>query len=146
MSVNPDQRQAAELEIARRAECIYQEQLAAVQGWTSRLFAGILFAQWIFGLVLAFWITPLTWAGSSSSIHPHVWAALLLGGSLTSFPICLIFLLPRGAVTRHVVAATQILWSALLIHLTGGRIETHFHVFGSLAFLAFYRDWRVLVT
>jgi PAS domain S-box-containing protein len=36
--------------------------------------------------------------------------------------------------------------SALLIHLTGGRIETHFHIFGSLAFLAFYRDWRVLVT
>jgi len=36
--------------------------------------------------------------------------------------------------------------SALLIHLSGGRIETHFHVFGSLAFLAFYRDWRVLVT
>ena len=36
--------------------------------------------------------------------------------------------------------------SALLIHLTGGRIETHFHIFGSLAFLAFYRDWKVLVT
>jgi hypothetical protein len=34
---------------------------------------------------------------------------------------------------------------ALLIHLTGGRIETHFHIFGSLAFLSFYRDWRVLV-
>src|SRR5437879_9062121 len=40
----------------------------------------------------------------------------------------------------------QMLTSALLIHLTGGRIETHFHVFGSLAFLAFYRDWRVLVS
>ena len=38
------------------------------------------------------------------------------------------------------------LFSALLIHLTGGRIETHFHVFGSLAFLAFYADWPVLVT
>ena len=38
------------------------------------------------------------------------------------------------------------LWSGLLIHLTGGRIETHFHIFGSLAFLAFYRDWRVLAT
>jgi signal transduction histidine kinase/CheY-like chemotaxis protein len=36
--------------------------------------------------------------------------------------------------------------SALLIHLTGGRIETHFHIFGSLALLAFYRDWRVLAT
>ena len=36
--------------------------------------------------------------------------------------------------TRHVVAIAQMLMSALLIHLTGGRIETHFHVFGSLAF------------
>ena len=44
------------------------------------------------------------------------------------------------------IAANQMLWSALLIHLSGGRIETHFHVFGSLAFLAFYRDWRVLLT
>jgi signal transduction histidine kinase/CheY-like chemotaxis protein len=48
--------------------------------------------------------------------------------------------------TRHVIAVSQMLTSALLIHLTGGRIETHFHVFGSLAFLAFYRDWRVLVS
>ena len=43
------------------------------------------------------------------------------------------------------ISVAQVLWSALLIHLTGGRIETHFHVFGSLAFIAFYRDWRVLV-
>ena len=35
-------------------------------------------------------------------------------------------------------------YGLLLIHLSGGRIETHFHVFGSLAFMAFYRDWRVL--
>jgi len=48
--------------------------------------------------------------------------------------------------TRHVIAFAQMAWSALLIHLSGGRIETHFHVFGSLAFLAFYRDWRVLIT
>jgi two-component system sensor histidine kinase/response regulator len=34
----------------------------------------------------------------------------------------------------------------LLIHLSGGRIETHFHIFGSLAFLAFYRDAWVLGT
>ena len=50
------------------------------------------------------------------------------------------------AITRHAIAAGQMMMSALLIHLTGGRIETHFHVFGSLAFLAFYRDWRVLIT
>ena len=38
------------------------------------------------------------------------------------------------------------LMCALLIHLLGGRIEAHFNVFASLAFLALYRDWRVLIT
>ena len=52
---------------------------------------------------------------------------------------------PGDALTRYTIAVAQMLMGALLIHLTGGRIETHFHVFGSLAFLAFYRDWRVLV-
>src|SRR5262249_47138837 len=52
---------------------------------------------------------------------------------------------PGRASTRHIVATGQVLMSALLIHLSGGRIETHFHVFGSLAFLAFYRDWTVFV-
>jgi serine phosphatase RsbU (regulator of sigma subunit) len=42
-----------------------------------------------------------------------------------------------------VIACAQMLCSALLIHLTGGRIETHFHVFLSLAVLGFYRDWQV---
>src|SRR6185369_14706962 len=57
----------------------------------------------------------------------------------------LALLRPGEAVTRHTIAIAQMLMSALLIHLTGGRIETHFHVFGSLAFLAFYRDWRVFI-
>jgi signal transduction histidine kinase/CheY-like chemotaxis protein len=52
---------------------------------------------------------------------------------------------PAEAVTRYTVAVGQMLMSALLIHLTGGRIETHFHIFVSLAFLALYRDWRVLI-
>jgi PAS domain S-box-containing protein len=53
---------------------------------------------------------------------------------------------PASAVTRQTIGIGQMLMGALLIHLTGGRIETHFHVFGSLAFLAFYRDWRVLIS
>ena len=53
--------------------------------------------------------------------------------------------MPGRLATRYTIAVAQMLTSALLIHLTGGRIETHFHVFGSLAFLALYRDWRVLV-
>jgi len=58
----------------------------------------------------------------------------------------MVWLYPGSSLTRHVIAVAQMLWSELLINLTGGQIETHFHVFGSLAFLAFYWDWRVLIT
>src|SRR4030095_15302095 len=78
--------------------------------------------------------------------HPHVWLAIGLGGIIASVPVMLDIFLPGRTLTRHVNAAAQVLFSALLIHLTGGRIETHFHVFGSLAFLACYRDWKILLT
>ena len=76
----------------------------------------------------------------------HVWTAIILGGVISSLPLLLIVRSPGSVLTRHVVAAAQMLWSALLIHLTGGRIETPFHVFGSLGILAAYRDWTVLLT
>ncbi|HCT45260.1 MAG TPA: histidine kinase, partial [Phycisphaerales bacterium] len=64
---------------------------------------------------------------------------------LCLMPLVLIVFRRGEAVTRYTIAVAQMLFSALLIHLMGGRLETHFHIFGSLAFLAFYRDWRVLV-
>ena len=113
---------------------------------TDRMFAGLMALQWLAGIGVAMWITPFTWIGANSSIHLHVLAAIFLGGAIAAFPILLVFLRPGQPITRHVIAVAQMLASALLIHLTGGRIETHFQIFGSLAFLAFYRDWRVLVT
>ena len=101
--------------------------------------------QWIAGIVFALWVSPLAWSGTVSRTHLHVWAAVVLGGVISLFPALLGLLRPGEASTRYTIAVAQMLMGALLIHLTGGRIETHFHVFGSLAFLAFYRDWRVLV-
>ena len=69
-----------------------------------------------------------------------------MGGAIALFPILLAIYRPGSRLTRHVIAISQMLASALLIHLSGGRIETHFHVFGSLAFLAFYLDWKVLIS
>ncbi len=113
---------------------------------TDQLFARLMIVQWLAGFAAALWISPLTWIGASSQINMHVWASLLLGGMISGFPVWMAWKFPGLVITRHVIAAAQMLTSALLIHLTGGRIETHFHVFGSLAFIAFYRDWRVLVT
>jgi signal transduction histidine kinase/CheY-like chemotaxis protein len=113
---------------------------------TDRLFAGLMVLQWIGAIVTALVISPRVWAGAQTGIHAHVYAAVFLGGIIVSLPIGLVVTLRGAKITRHVIAVAQMLMSALLIHLTGGRIETHFHVFGSLAFLAFYRDWRVLLT
>jgi signal transduction histidine kinase/CheY-like chemotaxis protein len=102
--------------------------------------------QWLAGIVCAVVVSPRAWSGAASSVHIHVWAAVFLGGILNLFPAALGYFYAGRPVTRQIIAVSQMLVSALLIHLTGGRIETHFHVFGSLAFLAFYRDWRVLMT
>src|SRR5262249_22067782 len=102
--------------------------------------------QWLAGIAAALLISPRTWIGDQSQVHAHVIAAIFLGGAITALPTALAWLRPGRTSTRHGIAAGQMLTSALLIHLSGGRIETHFHVFGSLAFLAFYRDWKVVLT
>jgi len=132
--------------LAQLAEEHFQDHCQRVWRRTDRIFVGLMVLQWLAGIGVALWITPRTWIGATSSVHLHVLAAIFLGGAIAAFPILLVYLRPGHAITRHVIAISQMLASALLIHLTGGRIETHFHVFGSLAFLAFYRDWRVLVT
>lgn len=128
------------------ANNLYQELSSGVYQRTDKLFAIVFMFQWFLGVVFALTISPRTWAGTFSTTHIHVWAAVVLGLIIISLPLYLIATQPGKTITRHSIAVGQLLTSVLLIHLTGGRIETHFHVFGSLAFLAYYRDWRVLLT
>jgi hypothetical protein len=114
--------------------------------YTDRMLAYLLIAEWVFGVVLSLVFSPDAWEGKTRVLNIHVPLAVLLGGAIVAVPVFLAFVRPGWTLTRHVIAIGQLLTSALLIHLSGGRIETHFHVFGSLAFLAFYRDWKVLIT
>ncbi|HUR59755.1 MAG TPA: histidine kinase dimerization/phospho-acceptor domain-containing protein, partial [Opitutaceae bacterium] len=132
--------------VRARSEELWRQHRDQIYRNTDRLFSGLLVLQWVAGLAAAYWISPRTWIGAESQVHVHVWAAFILGGIIALPPALLATWRPGELLTRHVIAVAQMLASALLIHLTGGRIETHFHVFGSLAFLAFYRDWPVLVT
>jgi signal transduction histidine kinase len=130
---------------ATSADAIFRAHQERVYRRTDRVLAQLMAVQWVAGVLFALWISPRAWAGAQSEIHVHVWAAVFLGGGITAFPIMLVLFRPGDVITRHTIGVAQMLMGALLIHLTGGRIETHFHVFGSLAFLAFYRDWRVLI-
>ena len=130
---------------ADRAEELFRQHQQEIYRNTDRMFARLMLFQWVAAVVLAFVVSPKTWTGETSSVHVHVWAAVFLGGAITLFPVWMTRIFPGSFATRHVVAVSQMLMSALLITLSGGRIETHFHVFGSLVFLSFYRDWRVLI-
>ncbi len=128
-----------------RAEQLFLEGRQRVFIKADRVFFWLLLGQWMFAIALALIVSPYAWAGRNYALHPHVYVAVFVGGLINVAPIAMI-LTRRGAFeTRLTVACAQMLWSALLIHLTGGRIETHFHVFGSLAIVAFYRDVRVLI-
>jgi two-component system sensor histidine kinase/response regulator len=129
----------------QEAQRLFSQHQQSICRHTDRLFAGLMACQWVAGIVAAYTISPKTWIGAYSQTHPHIYAAVFLGGAISALPIALALIQPGRASTRYAIATAQMLMSALLIHLTGGRIETHFHVFGSLAFLSFYRDWRVLV-
>ncbi len=105
-----------------------------------------LIIQWV-GLMLYAIMTTVPWMDFSlASIHPHVWASIGLGAAILSLPLGMAYWTPGTVASRHTLAMGQMFFSSLLIHVMNGRIEAHFHVFGSLAFLAFYRDWKVLVT
>jgi len=136
---------ASSRRITDRAGELYAEHRLDLLRRVDRLFAALMLGQWFFGIVIAVAFSPYGWAGKEPYIHAHVYAALILGGIITTLPVALAVLRPGAEINRWVIAGAQMLWSALLIHLCGGRIETHFHVFVSLAFLSFYRDWKVLI-
>src|SRR5690606_16633146 len=100
-----------------------------------RLFAWLFIFQWLGGIAAAIWIA-----------HPHVTRSVLVdvtplcwitfAGTLASLvPLVAIWRYPGAPATRHIVAVAQMVWAALLFQYTGGRIGTHFPVFGSLAIL-----------
>ncbi|HYI94204.1 MAG TPA: response regulator [Bryobacteraceae bacterium] len=134
------------IDAADRVRTLVEQRLSSIHKQTDRMFRWLLLAEWVAAIAVALWISPLAWAGRTSVVHQHVWAAVFLGGAIVVAPAYLAHFKPGNPLTRHAVAVAQMAIGALLIHLTGGRIETHFHVFGSLAFLAFYLDLSVLVT
>lgn len=133
-------------EIKLKSEEIFNFQIQSQHKKVDRLFCMLMLIQWAACIVFALVLSPWTWYGEYRSIHPHIWISIFLGGAICVGPLYMAKRAPGAPLTRHIISISQILFSSLIIHLTGGRIESHFHIFGSLAFLAFYKDWKVLIT
>jgi signal transduction histidine kinase len=121
-----------------REQEIYLNHLRRNREQADGLFIWLLATQWIVSIIIAIFLTPY-------SFHPHVITTVFLGGCLSLFPIYQLFRYPGRVVNGYIVTIAQMAYSIILIHITGGRIETHFHIFGSLAFLSFYREPRLII-
>jgi signal transduction histidine kinase len=131
VEVDPAQREA-------RAREVRHEVVAQLTMGTHRSFRILFAVQWVIALLLA-WNVALPGDG-------RLWMTLILGGMLCVPASLFTHGAPQAWWTRHWVAVSQIGWSWLYVWLLEGNTEAQFHVFASMAFLAFYRDWRVMIT
>lgn len=124
---------------------IFEDQSTEICVRVDQAFAFLMGIQWFAAILTAWLISPSTWLGPANRVQESLILAFVLGGVLALPPMFLAWSAPGEKITRYAIATCQLLFSSLYIHLSGGRIETHFHIFVSLAFLGFYKDFGVLV-
>jgi hypothetical protein len=90
--------------------------------------------------VLAAHVPPLAVLALVLGFRPvHVLGEVVLMAT----PLLLAVTLP-GRLGRAMAAAVGLMiCSALLVHLSGGAVEAHFHYFVALTLVAVYQEWRV---
>ena len=72
--------------------------------------------------------------------------AFVFGIPIAIVPLVLSIQNPYSAISRHAMAIGVQLLTALHIHQSFGLIEIHFEIFVLLAFLSYFRDWKVVAT
>ncbi|MCD9189455.1 MAG: ATP-binding protein [Pyrinomonadaceae bacterium] len=123
------------------SSAFYQKLEETVYRRADRIFAVLLPLQLSAAVVAAIFLRD-----SDKNISPNVWQTIFFSAIITALPLFFTLKFPCRKITRNIVAVSQMLMAGLFIHLTGGRIETHFYIFVSLALLALYRDWKILIS
>lgn len=113
---------------------------------TDGIFGHLLFWQWIASIVLAMSGRLPAWLGFEQTESPSLVTVALTGSVLCIGPMLLIQTRRAQPITRYAIAIAQILTGVHLVHLSDSSLAPQFHTFASIAFLAFYRDWRLLIT
>ncbi len=121
-----------------RAREVRHEVVTALTLSTHRTFAVLFAVQWPAAMLLA-WNSALP--GES-----RLGFTFVLGSMLCVPAILFARAAPTAWWVRHFTALSQVGWSLLFMWLLEGRSEAQFHLFVSLAFIAFYRDWTVMLT
>jgi signal transduction histidine kinase len=130
-----------ELESAQRearAREVRHEVVAQLSLGAHRVFRVLFAVQWAAALLLA-WNSTVPGESRFAFV-------LVLGGVLSIPAMLFAHAAPLAGWVRHFIAACQVGWSMTFLWLLDGRPEAQFHLFVSLVFLTFYREWPVLLT
>ncbi len=127
----------ADAAISQRAQEHFDGQMLTVIRQTDRLFGIFTIVEWLALIFLVMEAAP-----PSASAHDTVFSASVI----SILPVLLAFRMPAAPLTRHVIAASQMMFAGMVVHLSATGVETRFVYFALLSFLAFYRDWKVLFT
>ena len=79
-------------------------------------------------------------------ITDDLFTAFIVGLPIVAIPLIFSMLQPHAVISRHMIAVATQLMTALHIQQAYGMTEMHFEVFVVLAFLIFFRDWKVVVS
>jgi len=121
-----------------RAREVRHEVVAHLALGTHRVFRVLFALQWAAALALA-------WKGAMPG-ESHFSFVLVLGSVLVVPALLFAHAAPLAGWVRHFIAACQIGWSMTFLWLLDGRPEAQLHLFVSMVFLTFYREWPVLLT
>lgn len=131
--------------IARRAAEREESHLREVRSRTDLLFSLLMPLQWIGVVLLA--LRHDASPGAPTSGNDHLpWVAPTLGGFFTIVSITGVLLARGRSFNQYAIAVAQLLTAGVAVHLSAGRLGTPYHLFGALAFLSLYREWKVLAT
>ncbi|MEL7023253.1 MAG: hypothetical protein AAGL69_05860 [Pseudomonadota bacterium] len=96
----------------------------------------------LFRILLAHWIIASTILGAANGFYVMGFVG---GGLIVGLAWAALHWVPNTAYARMTLASCLMLFSALFIQQGLGRIEWHFHVFATLAFVIRYKDIRPLL-
>ena len=134
----------ADVSFARATE-ISETARRVLHSALSRIFLWLLLLQWLASVVLCLFASGSQVGGGLCRSGLNPWLTVVLSTVVNGAPLVFI---RRGAEhprNRHIVGASLTLFYYLLLGLGAGGFDTRYYVFVSLGFLAFYRDWRLLV-
>jgi PAS domain S-box-containing protein len=128
-------------DIRRHAEWLFHRHVRQIWRRADRLFAWLLVAEFVAALAAS-----LIAGIHLKSNHAHSWGMVASLAAAVCLPaVAVVWRRPGSRSSRYAVAVSQMLVASLLAHLSGKQGAASFYGIASIAFLALYRDWKLLI-